>query len=196
MCYYALLSAGAGDIGRELLWQIAGEADISIAPTIYGTALTTISLFENSTSRCRHGNERFAHMGESRERIALKLIGISFLILAAYVAFEAVKSLIFREAPEVTYVGIAIAAPSLIVMPILARAKRQIAADLNSRTMRADLRQTDLYSYPSAILLGGLLLNAIFGWWWADPGAAVIMVPIIAKEGVDALRGETCDDCH
>ena len=77
-----------------------------------------------------------------------------------------------------------------------ARAQRQNAADLNSRAMKADSRQTDLCAYLSGILLGGLLLNAVFGWWWADPVAAVIMLPIIAKEGVYALRGETCDDCH
>lgn len=134
--------------------------------------------------------------GEHREQIALRLVGISFLALAAYVAFDAAKSLVYREAPEASYIGIAIAALSLVVMPVLARAKRKIAAALNSRAMRADSRQTDLCAYLSAILLGGLVLNAMFGWWWADPVAALIMVPIIAKEGVDALRGETCDDCH
>jgi len=85
------------------------------------------------------------------------------------------------------------------VMPILARAKRRVAASLNSRAMKADSRQTDICAYLSAILLGGLLLNALLGWWWADPVAALVMVPIIAQEGVEALRGETCcgdGDCH
>jgi len=132
--------------------------------------------------------------GEHRERLALKLVGLSFLALAVYVAFDAVKSLWLREPPETTYVGIAIATLSLIVMPVLARAKRKVAASLNSASMHADSRQTDLCAYLSAILLGGLILNAIFGWWWADPAAALIMVPIIAKEGIDALRGETCCD--
>ena len=134
--------------------------------------------------------------GEHREQLALRLVGISFIALAAYVAFDAGKSLIYRELPESSYVGIAIAALSLVVMPLLARAKRQVAAQLNSRAMHADSRQTDLCTYLSAILLGGLVLNALVGWWWADPVAALIMVPIIAKEGVEALRGETCDDCH
>jgi len=133
--------------------------------------------------------------GEDRERLALRLVGISFLALAAYVSFDAAKSLWFREAPETSFVGIAIAALSLVVMPFLAHQKRKVAAKLNSRAMTADSRQTDLCAYLSAILLGGLILNAIFGWWWADPAAALIMVPIIAKEGVEALRGETCDDC-
>jgi divalent metal cation (Fe/Co/Zn/Cd) transporter len=134
---------------------------------------------------------------ERAEQVALKLVGISFVLLAAYIAFDAIKSLIRREPPEASYVGIGVAALSLAVMPLLARAKRKVAARINSRALHADSRQTDLCAYLSAILLGGLLLNAIFGWWWADPVAGMIMVPIIAREGVEALRGETCDDeCH
>ena len=136
---------------------------------------------------------------EHREKLALRLVGISFLALAAYVAFDAVKSLATYEPPDASYIGIAIAALSLVVMPLLARAKRQVAAKLNSRAMHADSRQTDICAYLSAILLGGLVLNAAFGWWWADPVAAMIMVLIIAKEGVGAIRSETCCDtgeCH
>ena len=92
------------------------------------------------------------------------------------------------------YIGIAVAALSLVVMPLLAHAKRKVAVTLNSRAMQADSRQTDLCAYLSAILLGGLILNAMFGWWWADPVAALIMLPIIAHEGIEALRGETCCD--
>jgi divalent metal cation (Fe/Co/Zn/Cd) transporter len=183
-----------------LAWNLL-EAVIAIASGIFAGSVSLVGFGVDSVIECMSGGVllwrlRDGEHGESRERIALKLVGISFLILAAFVAFEAVKSLIFRAAPEITYVGIAIAALSLIVMPILARAKRQVAADLNSRAMKADSRQTDLCAYLSGLLLGGLLLNAVLGWWWADPVAAVIMVPIIAKEGVDALRGETCDDCH
>jgi divalent metal cation (Fe/Co/Zn/Cd) transporter len=136
---------------------------------------------------------------ERAEQTALKIVGVSFLALAAYVAFDAVKSLATREPPEASYVGIAIATLSLLVMPLLARAKRRVAAKINSRAMQADSRQTDICAYLSAILLGGLILNALFGWWWADPVAALVMVPIIGREGVEALRGETCCDggtCH
>ena len=135
---------------------------------------------------------------ERREAVALKLVGVSFLVLVAYVAFDAIKSLVLREPPETSYVGIALSALSLAVMPLLARAKRRVAASLNSRALSADSRQTDICAYLSAILLGGLILNALFGWWWADPAAALVMVPIIAKEGVEALRGEACcsDTCH
>src|SRR5688500_6079572 len=133
---------------------------------------------------------------EQAEYVALMLVGISFLLLAGYVAWDAIKSLIQREPPEASYIGIAIAALSLVVMPFLARAKRKVAIQLNSRALQADSRQTDICAYLSAILLGGLLLNAAFGFWWADPVAALVMTPIIAKEGVEALRGEQCDDCH
>jgi divalent metal cation (Fe/Co/Zn/Cd) transporter len=77
-------------------------------------------------------------------------------------------------------------------MPLLARAKRRVAAKIDSRALRADSRQTDICAYLSAILLGGLLLNALFGWWWADPVAALCMLPMILWEGVDALRGRSC----
>ena len=133
---------------------------------------------------------------QSREKIAVKLVGASFLILAAYVAFDAVKSILAHEPPEASLVGIGLAVVSLIVMPLLARAKRRSAAKLESRAMEADSRQTDLCAYLSAILLGGLALNALFGWWWADPAAALIMTPIIAREGFEGLRGEICQDCH
>lgn len=129
---------------------------------------------------------------ERAEQISLRIVGISFLALAAYVAFDAVKSLITVEPPKASYVGITLAALSLIVMPVLARAKRTVALKINSRAMQADSRQTDICAYLSAILLGGLILNALFGWWWADPVAALVMTPIIVKEGVEALRGETC----
>ena len=133
---------------------------------------------------------------ERSEKIALRVIGVSFLLLAAYVTVDAVKALINREPPEATYLGIAIAALSLVVMPLLARAKRRVAKELHSHAMEADARQTDICTYLSAILLGGLLLNAVVGWWWADPVAALVMIPIIGKEGIEALRGKQCGDCH
>jgi len=132
---------------------------------------------------------------EHVERRALQLVGWSFFALAAYVATDAARSLWLRESPDRSTVGIVLAAVSLVVMPLLARAKRRVAARIASRALHADARQTDLCAYLSAILLGGLLLNAFLGWWWADPVAALLMVPIIAREGRDALRGERCSDC-
>lgn len=153
------------------------------------------SLIESSSGAILLWRLRDDEKGEQREKAALKFVGISFLLLAAYVAFDALKSLVEREAPKTSYVGIGLAVVSLIVMPLLARKKRQVAALLNSRALQADSRQTDICAYLSAILLGGLLLNLFFGWWWSDPVAALVMVVIIAKEGVEALRGETCSDC-
>ena len=129
---------------------------------------------------------------ENAERRALRLVGVCFLALAAYVAFDAIKGLVLREAPQESLFGIAVAIVSLIAMPLLARAKRQVARQLHSRAMRADSRQTDFCAYLSAILLAGLVLNAVWGWWWADPVAALVMVPLIAREGVEGLRGERC----
>jgi divalent metal cation (Fe/Co/Zn/Cd) transporter len=127
---------------------------------------------------------------EQRERLALKLVGVSFLLLAAYVAFEAAETLLRREPPRVSLVGIVLSLASLAVMPLLARAKRRVAARLESRALHADSRQTDLCAWLSAILLGGLTLNALGGWWRADPVAALLMVPIIAREGIEALRDQ------
>ena len=139
---------------------------------------------------------------ERRERveaISLRIVGVCFMVLAIYVSYDSVKSLVRREAPEESIVGIVLAAVSLVIMPLLVRAKRKVARSINSGALMADSKQTELCTYLSAILLGGLVLNALFGWWWADPIAALIMVPIIVKEGVEALRGETCGDegaCH
>lgn len=126
------------------------------------------------------------------ERLAQRLVGASFLLLALYVAADSVSTLLKRETPEHSLPGILVAVAALIVMPLLARAKRNVARGLSSGAMHADSRQTDLCAYLSAILLGGLLLNAALGWWWADPVAGLIMVPIITKEGIGALRGENC----
>ena len=115
-----------------------------------------------------------------------------FLGLAAYVAYEAVRHLIVREAPAHSPTGIALACVSLIVMPLLSRAKRRVGRAMSSAAMQADARQTEFCTYLSAILLGGLLLNMLWGLWWADPIAALVMVPIITKEGIDGLRGDTC----
>ena len=130
-----------------------------------------------------------------REALSLKLVGASFFLLAAWVAYEASESLLGQEPPSPSVVGIIVAALSLVVMPLLARRKRMVAASLGSHALAADSRQTSLCAYLSAILLGGLVLNAALGWWWADAVAALVMVPIIANEGLEAFRGERCQSC-
>lgn len=132
---------------------------------------------------------------ERSERAARRLVGGCFVLLATYVAAESAYALWTRERAERSIAGILVAIAAIIVMPLLARAKRRVAAELGSRALHSDSRQADFCAYLSAILLAGLLLNTFFGWWWADPVAALVMVPIIAREGVQGLRGEACDDC-
>ena len=135
---------------------------------------------------------------ERVEAITVRIVGGLFLLLAAYVSYDSIKSLVWREEPRESMPGIVLAIASLIVMPLLVRAKRKVARSIKSGALMADSKQTELCTYLSAILLVGLLLNALIGWWWADPVAALIMVPIIVKEGIEGLRGETCcdDECH
>ena len=129
------------------------------------------------------------------ERTSLRIIGACFLALAVYVAYEAGRSLVLRERPAQSLPGIALALLSLVSMPFLARAKRRVALGMSSGALAADARQTALCAYLSAILLGGLVLNAALGWWWADPLAALCMVPIITREGLQGVQGNTSCDC-
>jgi divalent metal cation (Fe/Co/Zn/Cd) transporter len=129
---------------------------------------------------------------EQNERLSLRIVGACFLALAVYIAFEAASDLLRKTAPEHSVPGIVLACVSLVVMPILSRAKKKVGGELGSAAMNADARQADFCVFLSAILLAGLLLNAGLGWWWADPVAALLMVPIIAKEGLDGLKARTC----
>src|SRR5579862_7464038 len=132
---------------------------------------------------------------EAVERITLRIVGWCFIALAVYIAFDSGWTLVQHEKPERSIPGIVVAAVSVVVMPLLARAKRRVAKGIGSAAMKADSRQNDFCTYLSAILLGGLLLNAALGWWWADPVAGLVMVPIIAKEGIDGIRGKGCQKC-
>jgi divalent metal cation (Fe/Co/Zn/Cd) transporter len=133
---------------------------------------------------------------ERVEHLTVRIIGATFLALAAYVAYESIQTLIAREEPDGSVVGVILLAMSVIVMPLLASAKRRVAGALRSSALTADARQTSLCAYLSVIALAGVALNTLLGWWWADPVAALAMLPIIAKEGVEGLRGETaCAEC-
>jgi divalent metal cation (Fe/Co/Zn/Cd) transporter len=132
---------------------------------------------------------------ERNDKLSLRIVGVCFLALASYVGYESLSDLISQKAPEHSVPGIVLACVSLVVMPILSRAKKKVGSELGSAAMHADAKQTDFCVYLSAILLAGLVLNAAFGWWWADPIAALIMVPIIFKEGVNGMKARlTC--CH
>ena len=130
---------------------------------------------------------------ERVERRAERLVGAAFLLLAAYVAFEAVRSLVEQEASDASPVGIVLTAVSIAVMVWLASAKRRVGEALGSRALIADSRQTAACWYLSLVTLTGLALNAAFGWWWADPLAALGIVVLLVREGIEALRGEDDD---
>lgn len=193
--------------GRVLTWTTllynVAESVISLVAGVLAGSVALIgfgldSVIEVSASgaaiwRLKHDAD--PHRRERAERTALRLIGWSFLALAAWVAFDAVRALVAAEPPDESPLGIAIAALSLVVMPALAHAKRKVAATLSSSALTAEARQTDICFYLSALLLAGLALNAWLGWWWADPVAALVMVPLIAYEGLEAVKGRTTCAC-
>jgi divalent metal cation (Fe/Co/Zn/Cd) transporter len=131
---------------------------------------------------------------ERRERRAARLIGWSLVGLATLVAVDSISALINRRVPEPTVVGILLVAASLVIMPLLAGAKRRVAAQTGSRALAGDALQSSICAWLSAITLLGLGLRAIYGWWWADPAAALALVPLIAREGAGVLRAKTVAD--
>jgi divalent metal cation (Fe/Co/Zn/Cd) transporter len=131
----------------------------------------------------------FRGVAEERTARALRLIAISFFVLATYVVVEAGRDLIAGSEAGESLPGVILAAVSLLFMPLLAFAKRRTGSAMNSRTLLADATETLLCSYLSAILLVGLVLNATVGWWWADPLAAIGIAYLAVREGVEAWRG-------
>jgi divalent metal cation (Fe/Co/Zn/Cd) transporter len=176
------------------------EALVAIVSGLFAGSIALVGFGFDSVIECASGTTLLWRLHsdhddsnrERRERLAVRLVGASFLLLAIYIAYDAIHTLVHHQAPEKSLPGILLALASLVVMPLLARAKRRVASALDSGAMQADSRQTDLCAYLSAILLGGLIVNALFGWWWADPLAGMIMIPIIVREGIEGLRGETC----
>ncbi|WP_280467797.1 cation transporter [Nocardia cyriacigeorgica] len=129
---------------------------------------------------------------ERREKVALRIIAFSFFALAAYVTIESMRGLLGIGETGHSPIGIALAAVSLVVMPVLSRAQRRAGRELGSASAVADSKQTLLCTYLSAVLLAGLLLNSLFGWSWADPVAALVIAAVAVKEGRDAWKGDAC----
>ncbi|HEY0697242.1 MAG TPA: cation transporter [Micromonospora sp.] len=129
---------------------------------------------------------------ERREAVALRVVAGSFFALAGYVTVESVRTLVGAERPGHSTVGLVLAAVSLVVMPVLSAAQRRTGRELGSRSAVADSKQTLLCTYLSAVLLVGLGVNALFGWWWADPVAALVIAAVAVKEGREAWRGDGC----
>lgn len=119
---------------------------------------------------------------------ALRIIGWCFVSLAVYVTLDSIKSLYLAEEPDRSWFGLVVLGLSAIVMPVLAWAKRRVANEMQSSALKAEAKQTSLCAYLSVIALGGVGLNALLGWWWADPVAGLAMVPIIVREGVNGIR--------
>ncbi len=130
---------------------------------------------------------------ESREKTALRVIAFAFFALAAYVTVDAVGSLLGSgEPPRHSTIGIALAAVSLVIMPVVSWLQRRAGRELGSRSAVADSKQTLLCTYLSAVLLAGLVLNSLFGWWWSDPVAALVIAAVAVREGMEAWRGRHC----
>jgi divalent metal cation (Fe/Co/Zn/Cd) transporter len=178
-----------------LVALIAGAWAGSISLVGFGID-SLIEVTSGATLLWRMSVDADAERRERNERLSLRIVGVCFIALAAYVLFESIADLVGRRIPQPSLAGIVLACVALAVMPLLSRAKKRVGNALDSRAMKADARQADFCVYLSAILVTGLVLNAALGWWWADPACALMMTPIIAKEGWEALRGEPrCESC-
>jgi divalent metal cation (Fe/Co/Zn/Cd) transporter len=174
----------------------AGLVSSSVALVGFGLD-SVIEVLASGAAQWRLRADLDAGRRERVERTTLRIIGWSFLALAAYVALDSLNALLRHEPPERSVVGLVLLALSAVVMPVLARAKRRVARAMTSRALEADAMQTSLCAFLSVIALAGVALNTALGWWWADPAAALAMVPIITREGIEGVRGAShcADDC-
>jgi divalent metal cation (Fe/Co/Zn/Cd) transporter len=200
----ALAWIGVGWHGIEAAIAVgAGVAAGSIALVGFG-ADSLVEAFAGFIVLWRFASARATAAGA--ERRAQQLIAVSFYVIAAYVAVEALRSLVGGDQPDVSWVGIGLSAFTLVTMPPLANAKARVAEALGSSATKSESRQTMLCAYLSAALLVGLGANALLGWWWADPVTALLIAGVALKEGRDSWRGNACcttpvvardgDACH
>jgi divalent metal cation (Fe/Co/Zn/Cd) transporter len=201
-----LTAEGRAALSRRSLWLAYATAGYNVLEGVIAIAAGSAA---SSTALIGFGLDSFVEVSsaavliwqfrsrvpEDRERLALRLIAVSFFVLAAWVTFDAARSLLAGGDADPSPVGIGLAVTSLIVMPLLVRAKRRTGRELGSATVLADSTQTMLCTYLSAVLLAGLVLNVLWGWSWADPIAALVIAGVATKEGIEAWRGEHCDDC-
>ncbi len=183
-------------LARATIAYNLAEGAVAIAAGVAAGSIALISFGGDSLVECLSAVVilwQFHGVPEDRERRALRLIGLAFFALAAYVTVESLRTLATGADADPSPVGIALAAVSLVVMPLLSWLKRRTGRELGSRAVVADSVQTLLCTYLSAALLGGLLLNALWGWSWADPVAALVVAAVAAREGREAWRGEACE---
>jgi divalent metal cation (Fe/Co/Zn/Cd) transporter len=211
-------SARRSVLARRVRWLVAAtisynvvEAVVAIAAgtvasstALVGFGLDSVIEVSSAAAVAWQFSARDHAVREARERVALRVIAVSFFVLAAYVTVESVRALAGAAEADHSTVGIVLAAVSLAVMPGLSYAQRRAGRELGSASAVADSKQTLLCTYLSAVLLVGLGLNSLFGWTWADPVAALVIAVIAVKEGRNAWRGDTCcavpagrqpDDC-
>jgi divalent metal cation (Fe/Co/Zn/Cd) transporter len=194
--------------GRRLAWFTVGwnalEGLVAIASGLAAGSIALIGFGADSYVEVFAGvvvlwrlaaERRGSEVSEAAERRALRLIAVTFFLLAIGVGVESVRTLLAGEHPAESLPGILLAVVSLLVMPLLARAKRRVGRQLGSQALQADATETSLCVWLSGILLAGLGLNALVGWWWADPVAALGVVYVAAREGVENWRAEHVDDC-
>ena len=179
----AVVAIGAGAIAGSV--ALVGFGLDSVIESISGIALYHRLRGELNGDESRN---------DEREKRALLFVGVSFFLIAAYVTYESLATLLSREAPEHSVPGIVLAALSLIVMPVLGWRKLVTARALQSRALEADAMETFVCAYLSFSLLTGLLLNSMFDWWWADPVAALAMLPLIIHEGREAIEESREDE--
>jgi len=188
-----LARLGVGWHGIEAAIALgAGIAAGSIALVGFG-ADSLVESFAGFALLWRFGGGRAS--SEHAERRAQRLMGASFFVIGAYVAVEAIRALVTGSHPEVSYVGIGLAAVTVFLMPPLAAAKARVGEKLGSSATKSEGRQNLLCAYLSVALLVGLGANALFGLWWADPVTALVIAGVAVNEGREAWAGNACDDC-
>ena len=181
-----------------ILWNSL-EALVAVASGVMAGSISLVSFGFDSIIEVTSGAAVLWRMHldqpeqrEQAERVSLQIVGVCFIALAAYIVVESIKSLHGHEQPSRSITGIVLAVVSLVVMPLLSRAKQRVGKRLNSKAMRADATQTAFCTYLSAILLFGLAANWLLHWWWADSAAALAMVPLVAREGIECIREKAC----
>ncbi len=184
----------AYNIAEALVAVFTGYSAESIALVGFGfdsllEVSAAILMLWRLIEQMRHNNDEAI---EHAETAVHRFVGVTFLLLAGYIAFDSITILWHQIRPETTIIGIILAALSLLIMPLLAWVKMRAAKEINSSALRAEAKETVACSILSLILLVGLGLNAALGWWWADPVTALVMVPWLVKEGLAGIRGQSC----
>ena len=181
------------------LWHVA-EFAIAVGAGIAAGSIALIGFGVDSLVEAAAGGIVLWRLSARRvdsasaERRAQQLVSVSYFLLAVYVGVESIRAFLDGSHPQVSPIGIGLAAFTLVTMPLLALAKRRVGIALGSRATAGEGTQNMLCAYLSAALLVGLTANALFGWWWADPGAAMLIGVVAVKEGVALWRGEDCCD--